>query len=345
MEWQYLQIYFGAEPALEEARSRQPALCDELLTDWLSDCLAGAVSRGWLEKYFFVRYLEGGYHLRLRLKGRPELLRRHLLPGVERALVGFFRSHAALLPPGTPPSGPALEASGLVRRAPYEPELAKYGGGAGLSLAEDHFQVSSEAAVRVLENERRGGAARARAALEMIYSLLRAYAACPGEQAFVLKSHTGFWMSGGDAAGRRRALEILESNYERQRPRLDRLFALHDGVAPGPAAQNDGGVARRWREHLREHISLLKQMDADGRLEPRPPLTMGRAPAGTPAGMPTIAGAPTVGLRIVPNYIHMLCNRLGLSIPNELQLTHLLYRHIEHQLGAVSASCRLVLEP
>lgn len=345
MEWQYLQIYFSAEAAPEEARLRQPALCDELLTDWLSDCLGEAVGLGWLEKYFFVRYLEGGYHLRLRLKGRPELLRRHLLPGVGRALAGFFRSHAALLPAGMPPSCPALEASGLVRRAPYEPEVEKYGGEAGLSLAEDHFAASSEAVVRVLEDERRGGTARARAALEMIHSMLCAYTACPAEQAFVLKSHTGFWMSGGDAAGRRRALEILENNYARQRPRLERLFAPHDDGTPGPDAPDDGGILRPWREHLREHFTLLKQMDADGRLQPRPSLSAGRAPSETTAAMPTIAAAPTAGLRIVPNYIHMLCNRLGLSIPNELQLTHLLYRHIEHRLGAVSASCPLVLEP
>jgi hypothetical protein len=346
MEWHYLQIYFGAERLDDEAQARQLSYCDELLTDWLPDCVAVGRSRGWLAQYFFLRHIEGGYHLRLRLRGHPEPLRRHLLPCVERALVNFFKAHAALLPDGAPPADiSALEEVGLVRRAPYEPEFVKYGGHEGVAVAEEHFEVSSELAVKVLEAERRTGVARAGAALGMIHSLLSAYSPSPAEQAFILKSHTDYWLSKGSPEARAHMLGVFEGNYARQRPRLARLFGRPPEGAPELTGGDDAReTSLRWREHLCEHFRRLKEMDAAGRLGPTTTNGTGSGALDL-ASLSNIARTPTVGLRIVPNYLHLLCNRLGLTIVHELQLTHMLYRHLEERLGGVSASCPLVLEP
>lgn len=346
MEWHYLQIYFGAERLDAEAQARQLSYCDELLTDWLSDCVAVGKSRGWLARYFFLRHIEGGYHLRLRLRGRPDPLRRHLLPCVEGALVNFFKAHVTLLPDGAPPADiSALEEVGLVRRAPYEPEFIKYGGCEGVALAEEHFEVSSELAVKVLKAERVTGRARAGVALEMIHSLLSAYAPAPAEQAFILKSHTDYWLSKGSAEARARMLEVFEGNYARQRPRLTRLFGPTEGAPELTGDVEAREMSLRWREHLCEHFRRLKEMDAAGRLGPPPPTNGMGSGAPVLNGLPHITRTPTVGLRIVPNYLHLLCNRLGLTVVHELQLSHLLYRHMEERFGGVSDSCPLVLEP
>ncbi len=62
--------------------------------------------------------------------------------------------------------------------------------------------------------------------------------------------------------------------------------------------------------------------------------------------VPTINTFPTVALLILPNYVHMLNNRLGLTPLQEVQLAYLLYRHLEDAYEiAPAALYSLSLEP
>jgi thiopeptide-type bacteriocin biosynthesis protein len=117
-EWLYAKLYTGA------------ATADRVLLRVLADIPRGELSDRW----FFIVLDDPDYHVRLRFHGEPERLRGELWPAVERAVA------------------PLLD-GGLVRRVvldTYEREIERYGGPAGIELAERVFHHDSEAALAIL---------------------------------------------------------------------------------------------------------------------------------------------------------------------------------------------------
>ncbi|WP_406512055.1 lantibiotic dehydratase [Streptomyces sp. NBC_00161] len=114
-EWVYWKYYcssFTADSVIVRARSR----------------VDGLRSRGQASSWFFVRYGEGGHHVRIRV--RP--VRREDRAAVFMELEGLGRE---------------LQDQGLVSRActdRYVPETARYGGLQGIALAEELFGIDSD---------------------------------------------------------------------------------------------------------------------------------------------------------------------------------------------------------
>jgi thiopeptide-type bacteriocin biosynthesis protein len=120
--WLYLKIYTG------------PATADAVLRDYVAPAIAEAAERGLYERWFFVRYADPDPHVRLRFAGHPQRLTGELLPAV----------HAALAP---------ASAAGLVWRIAvdtYEREVERYGGPAGIELAEELFHADSACVLDVV---------------------------------------------------------------------------------------------------------------------------------------------------------------------------------------------------
>lgn len=121
-EWLYAKLYTGT------------ATADRVLRHVVPRVVAPALASGAADRWFFVRYADPGWHLRLRLHGDPEGLRGEVLPLLE----------AALAP---------LVADGQVWRVElgtYEREIERYGGPAGVVLAERFFHADSDAVVAIL---------------------------------------------------------------------------------------------------------------------------------------------------------------------------------------------------
>ena len=88
-----------------------------------------ALGSGAAEGWFFIRYADPTWHLRLRFRGDPVRLHGEVLPLLQEAVA------------------PLLE-SGRVRRLAldtYERELERYGGPIGMPLCEALFQADSAA--------------------------------------------------------------------------------------------------------------------------------------------------------------------------------------------------------
>jgi thiopeptide-type bacteriocin biosynthesis protein len=121
-EWLSVKLYTG------------PALVERLLRELVAPALQRLAGDGRLEGWFFIRYGDPDWHLRLRLRGRPDWLLGEALPLVTRLAGGFLDS-------------------GLLARMQldtYERETERYGGDAGILLAERVFQVDSEAALALV---------------------------------------------------------------------------------------------------------------------------------------------------------------------------------------------------
>ncbi|MDT5156879.1 MAG: hypothetical protein QOH51_1236 [Acidobacteriota bacterium] len=345
-EWLYLQIYLSESMDATFDRNLMIGLCDELITphvrEWVGHCRA----QGWMKSFFFLRFGGEGYHLRLRLKGRPDQLHAEAKPFLEGEAAGFFQKHAAAL--GllhAHLSADDLRELRRLRLAQYEPEYEKYGGELGMSLAEEHFEVSSEVSFQVLEAERALGIKRSQVAFELLHILVSEFSAKAREQAFILKTYTHYWVPLSRLERNPPMARLLESNYERQRDDLFRRFDPDADATLGHSWQTKPhNPFPRWREHLREHIGRLKALEADGRVSTAQ-FADGKLQRALLTEVPGIERTPTVSLLILTNYLHMLCNRLALPPLYEVQMTYLLYRHLEEKFGFKSGLYPVLLDP
>ena len=116
-EWLYAKLYTGW------------ATSDQVLRDVVQPVIQTALRRGAADRWFFIRYGDPDWHIRLRLHGQPARLHDEALPALEAA------------------AAPLLDDGGLWRLQldTYEREVERYGGAQGIELAERLFHVDSEA--------------------------------------------------------------------------------------------------------------------------------------------------------------------------------------------------------
>lgn len=126
--WLSLKVY------LEEAAA------DRFLLDVARTCAADAVARGFFSLWFFIRYGDPDWHLRLRFRQGEQRKVSDGLSFVMERLLGLVGS--------------------VVRRieiANYEQEVERYGGPECIALAEEIASADSVAAIEVLNIERSMG--------------------------------------------------------------------------------------------------------------------------------------------------------------------------------------------
>jgi thiopeptide-type bacteriocin biosynthesis protein len=116
-EWLYAKLYTG------------PATLDQVLRDVVRPSVEAALGSGAADRWFFVRYGDPDWHLRLRFHGRPDRLHGEVLPALQAA------------------AAPLLDDGRLwrVQLDTYEREVERYGGAEGIVLAERLFHADSEA--------------------------------------------------------------------------------------------------------------------------------------------------------------------------------------------------------
>lgn len=161
-EWMALHIYYAANP--------QP-----LLTRCVREVFAELTERDLLDGYFYINYWLEGPHVRMRLKPRRAedaglvaelaeqrvreyLTRRPALYDVDTGFLGDLYQQLFAMEFSDEEKQEYLAEDGTmnlrpnndVAFLPYEPEYGKYGGPAGVELAEWHFQHSSDLTIELL---------------------------------------------------------------------------------------------------------------------------------------------------------------------------------------------------
>ncbi|MBA3501543.1 MAG: lantibiotic dehydratase [Myxococcota bacterium] len=123
-EWLYVKLYTGT------------ATADTLLRAYLAPVIEQAIASGICSSWFFLRYGDPDWHLRLRFRGDPRRLYGELLPLLHEALA------------------PASERGLLWKLVvdTYEREVERYGGPSGIEIAEELFHADSDAALAIISS-------------------------------------------------------------------------------------------------------------------------------------------------------------------------------------------------
>jgi thiopeptide-type bacteriocin biosynthesis protein len=145
--WLYAKLYTGTSSA------------DVLLREHLAPMVEWVKASGTAGRWFFIRYGDPDWHLRLRFMGEPSRLLGEVLPELSSRVA-------------------ALTREGVVRRLvldTYEREVERYGGDEGAELAERLFHHDSEAVLALmpmLTGDEDGAYSRWRLALYGCHRLL-----------------------------------------------------------------------------------------------------------------------------------------------------------------------------
>jgi lantibiotic biosynthesis protein len=235
-EWLYAKLYTGTGTA------------DQLLNHVVGPLARSSLASGAADTWFFIRYADPDWHLRLRLHGEPGRLHAEVLAGLEAA------------------AAPLLEAGQLWRMQldTYEREVERYGGDRGVELAERVFAADSEAVLAIL------GSLSGDAGLDLRWRLAMAGIdllfedlglTLEEKRSVARRAREGFGREFGiDGTFRGR----VGQRYRAERARLEAL--LDPGQAP-PAPLAAGLEALRRRSlRLAPVTAELRQLGQVGRL-------------------------------------------------------------------------------
>ncbi|RKN06295.1 lantibiotic dehydratase C-terminal domain-containing protein [Streptomyces radicis] len=338
--WQAVHIHYAANPR-------------PLLLHCVRPLIAELSADGLLANHFFINYWLEGPHVRLRLKAatpeaEPEVRRR-----AEAAIDAFLAARPALYEvdsgflndfynqlfdiefPGAERAA-HLDAGGRMRLMPnnsrhwtrYEPEYGKYGGAAGIALAEWHFRHSSDLVIDALATKNLHLRTVLLGTCAQLMVVMAA-AFVPDDEALAdyFDSYYAFWHKAFPGTG-----FIGSTEYERKADEvagdLARWHALvRDAAAPGGGANGARLPAflARWAEHcgqLRDRVVALADRGDlvlrswDGERDER------------------VTDRHEALVRLLSPYMHMTNNRLHATIQDEAYLAHVWGRALRSSSAA-----------
>jgi thiopeptide-type bacteriocin biosynthesis protein len=187
-----------------------------------------------------------------------------------------------------------------VERRPYVFETERYGGPAARSIAEAHFQASSRLAMSIVALTRERRAVRLRVAVH----LAAVVAIVLGVERRA--THRGFRFLVEHLAAQERSTTdayLLQLEFPLWTDQRSELTALIAQIrSDGDGVESDRSLAqlvRIWGDEVRLRWRELASLDHEGALR--------RAPE-----------------EISMDYLHMLLNRLGLTLPEECYVRYLI---------------------
>lgn len=235
-EWMYAKLYASASNA------------DRLLGEVVGPLARQALESGAADRWFFIRYGDPQWHLRVRFRGDKARLVNEVLPVLRE-------SAATLLSEGS---------LWKVQLDTYEPEVERYGGIEGIALAEEIFQVDSETVLEILDQLEEGDEGtdeRWRLAIAGIDRLLGDFGFEPeARRPLVEATRLKFEKElSADAGVRRQLGDRFRRESKALEPLLDRSRDDESSLAPGLA------VLRSRSERLAPLVEELRIRERAGR--------------------------------------------------------------------------------
>ncbi|ALV38124.1 lantibiotic dehydratase C-terminal domain-containing protein [Streptomyces sp. CdTB01] len=277
--------------------------------------------------FFFLRYWEGGPHLRLRVLTSPDHVQ-EVRSVIEETAAEFYRtspsrsSMSAQEYADTAPGlaklehmtdyEPELHPDNSVAFIDYVPETDVFGTGRSLEAVEQQLMATSVLAVELIARGRTPGQ-RAMDAFAMLAANRTLFTGILPELAYQARFLVE---SGGGAARLLESTEFeqhFDANKAHLRTSLEAVWSSTRGVA-----LPDGSVAGKWLTATRDLNDTLVRLELLGELDAYPAF---EAPADVLEHINHL-----VPQLIVERCAHLMCNRLGISLAQESHLRLLLTR-------------------
>ncbi|KKK06032.1 thiopeptide-type bacteriocin biosynthesis protein [Micromonospora sp. HK10] len=305
-------------------------------------------AEGLISRYFFIKYWMEGPHVRLRVLPAPGVDPAVVRVRVDAAIEAFLRRRPALYevdsdglgelykqmflaeygqqrwdeeygPDGVMP----MRANNSYHHIPYEREYGRYGGPAGIELAEWHFEHSSDVVLDLLATTN----VHVRPVLlglsaQLTMMMCAVFLTDDGRIADFLDEYRRFWeVSYAEPSDDYHA--SFDGSYRRMDAALRDRLAQIRGAARGAAAVRPTGVEGRWAAHCRELRDRVVAAVEQGELvfqrggaEPTPVRELD-------AALPIL----------LSSYVHMTNNRLGVSILDEIYLSYVMRTALRDDLA------------
>lgn len=331
-QWLALHIFYAANPRPMMAECIRPLL--ERLTD------AGLVSR-----YFFLNYWMEGPHVRLRLKPQTARDETEVRDLAETAISEFLARRPALYamdggfkedlqlalfrmeyPDGDPDhlldadGKPKMQPNNTFEYRPYEPEYGKYGGAAGVELAEWHFQHSTDLVLdlvgRMNMHHRPVGLG---IAAQLMVVMTHTFLPARGRLLAFLDGYHQF--THGSFAATDYADNVdYEGMYDEMASQLTRRF---EPIVEALAAGEPGRLPQflhDWADHSAELRSRVVALAESGQVA-----------FAYPEGAPPepVTDPDLVLSRLMLSYLHMTNNRMYMTLRDEAYLSYLVGRSLQ----------------
>ncbi|WP_328540361.1 lantibiotic dehydratase C-terminal domain-containing protein [Streptomyces sp. NBC_00344] len=340
-EWQALHIFYAASPR-------------PLLLDCVRPLVDELTAQGLLSGHFFINYWLQGPHVRLRLKPSSAAVTGQVRDRAHAAVQAFLAARPALYEVKAgfladlynalfeleypreqrekllgPDGRMLLRDNNSVSFEPYEPEYGKYGGPAGVALAEWHFQRSSDLVMESLRSMNlhvRTVLLGVAAQLMMVMSA--SFLADDAHLAHFLERYHAFW-DGAFAQTDFTARKGYDRAYDDMGAELGRRFAGIRASVGGAAERELPDFLRGWAAHCRELAERVRALAADGSLVFRSWSDDGEFRVTDPAQALPMLMSP---------YMHMTNNRLSVTIRDEAFLAYVLARALRECGGGPEVS-------
>jgi thiopeptide-type bacteriocin biosynthesis protein len=234
-EWLYLKLYCGTSTA------------DALLRDVLAPVVRRAIADGAADHWFFIRYGDPDWHVRLRLHGDPRRLLGELLPELEAMVAPLVSGHTM----------------SRVMLDTYQRELERYGP-ASMGICERVFWADSEAVLGIVEllSGDAGMEARWKLGLRGSDQLLTDLGLSPEQKRRLLRRlRDSYRREFGDDGGLRRQIG------ERYRGLTQEVQSLVDPAWDGGELQPGVVLLDQRSEALRAPMAELQALRQAGRLQ------------------------------------------------------------------------------
>jgi thiopeptide-type bacteriocin biosynthesis protein len=345
--WQAVHIFYGAVRL-------------SLLTDTIRPLIAELRRDGLLSGWFFINYWVEGTHLRLRLRPTSEAATAAVLERAEAAIDDYLRRRPALY--SADPDflsdvytkmfafeftdeqrAEFLDENGRMRlrennshsREPYEPEYGKYGGPAGVALAEWHFEHSSDLVVELLRMMNTHiRSIRLGIAAQLMMVTAAAFEDDAQACADFFEGYHAFWRRAFDTDG-----DVTDEDYDnaytKTGPGISQRFAaIREAFAQGSASSLPG-VLGSWATHCLELRARIGALADDSSLI---------FESWDDSADLVITDAPTAARRLLLPYLHMTNNRLGMTLTDEAFLGRILARALREAEAGPEAQLEAVAE-
>ncbi|MCG8459845.1 MAG: thiopeptide-type bacteriocin biosynthesis protein [Holophagales bacterium] len=306
----WLSVHLFLDPAMDSTTYLGDLALLELVRPWL---------RKWrresrIRRFFFIRYGDLGPHIRLRIQGESKFLEQTIRPSIVHT--ARLDQRASRDQSGIYYSA-AHDLVDHVRFLDYQPELARYGGEKAILVAESLFQASSELCLELVATDAAGDPAL-RKALALLAISVQLTALCDdlalelshaeAYRDFAWRIHQSLCEARGierPAEGAWR--ELFDDGYIRQSSSLsEQVIDLRQLLAGGEQAPEPFLTYHLTLMQLRKNLASLWQQ---GELV---------------LGVDRLRASWRQSLRqLIPSYLHMTSNRLGISVIEEAYLAQL----------------------